>query len=103
MKADTVSTLQELVAGTWSEILKVDVHPQDNLFNLGATALDAILAGAQLSAKLGVTLPLFTVFDNPSVAEFVPALASLIATTEELIKPAVHSLRARPAALAAQR
>jgi acyl carrier protein len=83
MKA-TVTTLQELVAATWSEILQVEVGPYDTFSDLGGTAVDAVLIGDRLSDRFGVKLPLKTVFTNKTVAEFTLALGSILATNAHL-------------------
>ena len=88
MKADMGTTLQELAVATWSEILQIEVDPHDNFADLGGTAIDAVLFSARLSGRLGVTVPLSTVFGNPTVAQFVPALAAaLAANADELAWP----------------
>lgn len=83
MKADTGATLQELVVATWSEILQVEVDPYDSFVDLGGTAIDAVLFGTRLSGRLGVAVPLSSVFENPTVVEFTTALAALVAKADE--------------------
>lgn len=64
----------------WRDVLDldadhIDVDPRTNFFDLGGTALQALLVVSRVSTEFGVELPLSTVFHYPTAAEFAAALA----------------------------
>src|SRR4051794_33577085 len=59
----------------WRGVLNVEVDPYANFFDLGGTALGAVLVVSRVSTQYGVELPLSSVFDYPTAAEFAAALA----------------------------
>jgi acyl carrier protein len=59
----------------WRDVLDIEVDPRANFFDLGGSALEAVLVVSRVSTRFGVELPLSSVFDYPTAAEFAAALA----------------------------
>lgn len=60
---------EKVVAGIWADLLKVDaIGVFDNFFDLGGHSLLAGRVLAQVTDSFGVSLPLRTLFEAPSVA-----------------------------------
>ncbi|HEY3580725.1 MAG TPA: non-ribosomal peptide synthetase, partial [Pyrinomonadaceae bacterium] len=67
--------VEEVLAGIWAELLslgRVGVH--DNFFVLGGHSLLATQLLARLLTLFKLELPLITVFQSPTIAEFADAL-----------------------------
>ncbi|MFZ0548312.1 MAG: amino acid adenylation domain-containing protein [Candidatus Promineifilaceae bacterium] len=65
-----LSTIEAAIAGIWKEILYIDsAERQDNFFELGGHSLLATQLASRIENTLGVSLPLKTIFANPTVAE----------------------------------
>ena len=63
--------VEEIVAGIWSEVLKVPaVRRDDNFFNLGGHSLLVTHAILRVRETLKVELPIRSLFEAPTVAEF---------------------------------
>jgi amino acid adenylation domain-containing protein len=63
--------VEEIVAGIWSEVLKLPVvRRDDNFFNLGGHSLLVTHAILRVRNILNVELPIRSLFDAPTVAEF---------------------------------
>ncbi len=63
--------VEEIVAGIWSEVLKLPtVGRADNFFNLGGHSLLVTHAILRVRDILKVELPIRSLFDAPTVAEF---------------------------------
>jgi amino acid adenylation domain-containing protein/non-ribosomal peptide synthase protein (TIGR01720 family) len=60
--------LEELIAGLFTEVLRLEPGVEDSFFDLGGHSLSAVQLAARLHAALGVDLPVRTVFDTPTVA-----------------------------------
>jgi len=61
---------EELLAGIWNQVLKIeDVHISDNFFELGGHSLLAAQLLARVQRVFGVTLPLRTLFESPTIVE----------------------------------
>jgi len=67
--------LEEVLAGVWAELLSIEqVGVHDNFFVLGGHSLLATQLLARLLTMFKVELPLITVFQSPTIAEFAEAL-----------------------------
>src|SRR5688572_6548652 len=63
--------IEEIVANIWSEVLKVPgVGREDNFFNLGGHSLLVTQAILRVRDILKVELPIRSLFESPTVAEF---------------------------------
>ncbi|HEU4964585.1 MAG TPA: condensation domain-containing protein, partial [Bacilli bacterium] len=68
------SVVEVTVAGIWQEILGVlQVGTQDNFFELGGHSLDATRIISRVNKELGLTLPLKTLFETPTVSGIAAA------------------------------
>ncbi len=76
--ADSVkprTPLEELLAGVWAAVLRLDhVGTDDDFFDLGGHSLEAAQAISRLRAALQKDLPLRLLFENPSVRKFAAAI-----------------------------
>jgi len=64
------TAVEELVAGVWSEVLRLDrVGVQDNFFELGGHSLLAVQVLSRLRRVFQADLPLRCLFEAPTVAE----------------------------------
>ncbi|WP_158274217.1 non-ribosomal peptide synthetase [Chromobacterium sp. Panama] len=100
------------VARLWGEVLGVGgLGREQNFFEAGGHSLLATRVMSRLRAEFGVELPLRTLFEHPTVAEFAAALAARVAledpaapasAPERRIPPADRS-RPLPASFAQQR
>ncbi|WP_227106801.1 jagaricin-like haemolysin non-ribosomal peptide synthetase HmlG [Chromobacterium rhizoryzae] len=100
------------VARLWGEVLGVSgLGREQNFFEAGGHSLLATRVMSRLRAEFGVELPLRTLFEHPTVAEFAAALAARVAledpaapasAPERRIPPADRS-RPLPASFAQQR
>ncbi|HEX6715815.1 MAG TPA: amino acid adenylation domain-containing protein, partial [Pyrinomonadaceae bacterium] len=71
------TSLEEVLAGIWAELLSIEqVGVHDNFFVLGGHSLLATQLLARLLTMFKIELPLITVFQSPTVAEFAEALKS---------------------------
>lgn len=78
---------EELTA-IWEEFLGVEnIKPKDNFFELGGNSLVAVQLFDELKRKLGIRLPLSTLFETPTIEE----IAKLI--EPEIIEPKVFVKR----------
>lgn len=74
-----MSEVSEDLTGTvrqaWQEALGVDgIALDDDFFDLGGDSMVAARLAALLEGRLGVEVPLLTVFDHPTVAELTAEL-----------------------------
>ncbi len=73
------TTVEEMVAGVWVEVLGVErVGVNDNFFDLGGHSLLATQVVARLRQACNVDLPLRSMFESPTVAQLAGELAALI-------------------------
>ncbi|SBT47367.1 hybrid non-ribosomal peptide synthetase/type I polyketide synthase [Micromonospora narathiwatensis] len=90
---------QECVAEIWSELLGIrPIGALDNFFELGGHSLLATQLVVRLRARLGVALPLETVFTQPTVA----GIAAALPPTGTEPAPAAAAVAGQPAAAPAQ-
>src|ERR1700752_4088557 len=63
--------VEEIVAGIWSEVLKIPaIRRDDNFFNLGGHSLLVTHAILRVRETLKVELPIRSLFEAPTVADF---------------------------------
>jgi amino acid adenylation domain-containing protein len=76
-----VTAVEELLCGIWTEVLEVaQVGTRDNFFARGGHSLLATLVLARVQEVFGTEIPLRTIFEFPTVAEFAEVLV------QELLK-----------------
>src|SRR5215217_5109123 len=64
------TAIEEVVAGIWSEVLKVErVGMHDNFFELGGHSLLAVQVVSRLQRNFEVEIPLRRLFESPSTAQ----------------------------------
>ena len=86
------------VARVWGEVLDIDqLGRHQNFFEAGGHSLLATRVMSKLRQEFGVELPLRTLFEHPTVAEFAVVLAERV-TLEELVSPMCTSERNIPKA-----
>jgi amino acid adenylation domain-containing protein len=77
---------EQLVAGIWSDLLKLEgIGVDDDFFDLGADSLTATALAAELYATFGVDLDLASLFERPTIAgmsEIIDLLALTNGTPE---------------------
>ncbi|HEY8671947.1 MAG TPA: condensation domain-containing protein, partial [Terriglobales bacterium] len=99
--------LEEMIAGTWAQLLNVDrVGVHDNFFSLGGHSLLATQVVARVRQILGAELPLRAVFEFPTVAEFAKRVEETRRSGDQVqAPPIIKSLRsgAAPMSFAQQR
>jgi amino acid adenylation domain-containing protein len=84
--------LEQVLAGIWSEVLKIDsVGRHDNFFELGGDSLLSLQVMSRIRATFQVDLPLRILFDHPTVASLAEALRRHTDTAERVAE-AVLSL-----------
>ncbi|MBA2673703.1 non-ribosomal peptide synthetase, partial [Ramlibacter sp.] len=77
---------EQLLAGIWSQALHVPrVGAQDRFFELGGHSLTATQVVSQIRERMGIELPLRTVFD-------APVLADLAARADDLKAEQAHAV-----------
>ncbi len=82
--------LEEIVAGDWAQILRVDrVGIHDNFFELGGHSVLATQIVARVRRTMGVELPLRAMFEAPTVAEFVQRIEAARKSGAELHAPQI--------------
>jgi amino acid adenylation domain-containing protein len=71
--------IEELIAQTWQEILKIEnVGIYDNFFELGGHSLFATQIVARLQEAFNKDVPLRVLFDAPTIAELAQELETII-------------------------
>ncbi|WP_034263648.1 non-ribosomal peptide synthetase [Actinospica robiniae] len=69
---------EELVAEVWAELLERRVGAHDDFFTLGGHSLLATRATARIRATTEIDIPLRTLFERRTVAEYAEALDELL-------------------------
>lgn len=73
------SETERTLAAAWSAVLGQDqIGVDQNFFDLGGNSLTAISAVARVRIEFGVDLPLWTLFEFPTVAEMAVVVDSLV-------------------------
>ncbi len=66
---------QEAAAAAWRKVLAVEaLHPDDHFFMIGGDSLAVVMVLGQVEAMYGVVLPITTLFESPTLAEFATVL-----------------------------
>jgi thioesterase domain-containing protein/acyl carrier protein len=84
-----LSAEESRIAAIWSRVLGArEIAPDDDLFALGGDSLSAAIILAEVQAEFGITSPLFSFFEQPTIAH----LACLVAarTVQSECRAAVH-------------
>ncbi len=83
------SPLEEVIAGTWSEVLNRPelVGAEQNFFDLGGHSLLATQVTSRLRAALGVEVPVIWLFDAPTVAALASRIERHRREQENLLPP----------------
>ncbi|HML76549.1 MAG TPA: amino acid adenylation domain-containing protein [Anaerohalosphaeraceae bacterium] len=65
------TSTEQMIARLWKELLKIgNVYLEDNFFHLGGHSLKAIQTVYSIQKKMGVNLPVSTLFENPTLEQF---------------------------------
>jgi len=72
-----IATVDSAARRAWRAVLHVDFGDDDNFFTLSGNSLGAMRVLRQMSAELGVKIPLTVLFRSPRFAMFVSRVASL--------------------------
>lgn len=84
------STVEEMVAGIWSEVLGVEgLGRDDNFFELGGHSLLATQAIARLREAFQIELPLRVLFEAPTVASLSDRISQLSQGDRQLEAPPI--------------
>jgi acyl carrier protein len=75
--ARAMTTIEEIAAGVFADVLELDaVESNTNFFEAGGHSIMAARVVSRVSDALGVEIPLRSIFDAPTVADFAADLAS---------------------------
>ncbi len=67
---------EEVVANLWCEILGIEeLSIYDNFFDLGGHSLSCVQVMGRIKESFGISVPVKTIFESPTVAEFVDRLS----------------------------
>jgi amino acid adenylation domain-containing protein len=84
------SPLEEMIAGIWSEVLRLErIGDRQSFFELGGHSLLATQVISRIRESLGVELPLRVLFEAPTVAGLAAAVEAASRTREGLAAPPV--------------
>src|SRR5439155_18478369 len=82
--------VEEMVAGAWTQVLKLDrVSVHDNFFALGGHSLLATQVVARVRQVFGLEIPLRTMFEAPTVAEFAQRIEAVRNTASAIRSAAI--------------
>ncbi|MBV8100056.1 MAG: amino acid adenylation domain-containing protein, partial [Verrucomicrobia bacterium] len=96
-----VGHIEETLAAIWAELLNVErVGRNDHFFDLGGHSLLAVRLIAQVQERLGVELPVATLFAHPTLSDCAQAISDLLSSSEALTLPPIQPVsRDQPLAL----
>ncbi len=87
------TALEEIVAGTWAQVLGIEqVGIDDDFFALGGHSLLAMQVTSRLQACLHVHVPLHRFFETPTVAQLTETVSHLQATRSSSHQPVLRQL-----------
>lgn len=82
---------QQIIKAIWSELLNTDqITSQDNFFELGGYSLLAMSLSIKLSTTFGIQVPIATIYEYPSIAEFSIWLNSQKARQDSALPNIIH-------------
>lgn len=77
--------MEEALAEIWCEILKVErIGAHDNFFEIGGHSLKATQVVSRIEKVFAVSLPLQTLFENPTIAAIAEKVAAYLPDRERL-------------------
>jgi amino acid adenylation domain-containing protein len=87
------TAVEEMVAGIWSEVLgKRQVGLHQNFFELGGHSLLATQVLSRLREVFEVELPLYELFERPTVAQQAASVESLLRAGQQLDAPPIKGV-----------
>src|SRR5262249_54745346 len=85
-----LTPIEEIVAGIWCEVLRLPAIPRNgNFFNLGGHSLLVTQVLARVRDYLKIELPVRSVFESPTLAEFSQLVRSQINHGRQSELPAI--------------
>jgi NRPS condensation-like uncharacterized protein/acyl carrier protein len=91
---DLRTPVEEIVAGLWSEVLRLpQVAPDDSFFQLGGHSLTGAQVISRLRQVFGVDLPLRVLFEAPTVAGMAAEIEHRRRRDGALERPTIASFR----------
>ena len=73
-----------MLTAIWCEVLRRErVDRDENFFDLGGQSVQAMTILEKTAARLGLQLPLVTIFQHPTISEMVQVAQSLIPETPD--------------------
>ncbi|MBV9924425.1 MAG: amino acid adenylation domain-containing protein [Acidobacteria bacterium] len=79
--AETLTPVEEVLAGIWAEVLRLErVGRHDNFFELGGHSLLGAQVVSRVREAFGVPVPLRSLFDSPTVASLGEQVGRLLGT-----------------------
>ena len=73
--------MEELIVSVWADVLNAEVSSRyDDFFLLGGSSMSAIHVSAELSERLGFTVPPRTVYEYTELADLAQRLTRLRAS-----------------------
>ncbi|MEZ5563400.1 MAG: amino acid adenylation domain-containing protein [Gammaproteobacteria bacterium] len=90
-------SIELLLTELWQVLLKRDdVGPEDDFFALGGHSLLATRLIARLRDRLGIELPLISIFETPTIRGLAAAVVRLTERSDSAAVPAAIGRQARP-------
>jgi hypothetical protein len=78
------SSLEEMLASLWSEILEIDsVSRNDNFFARGGNSLRALLMIARVQVATGIEVSISALFDGPTIRELAQSIETTLRVRED--------------------